>query len=749
MAFSSQDAAPQTATYSSTAASSLSASAASTSDFLSTSEQRRELESLEVLLREAGYKDTRVFTPEAERLRQAASRRHRSASAHARPSIVQQAPTPTSGGDSSFDSATSQDAEGESDVSAITDDGRQEAFAADMQQMVHAGDISATSTALSSELAYEQYAVRFVSPPPRHSAGFNHATSNVVVGGGFFGSDFGMLALEDQHESSLSSSCGITGASTESSPSFGNSALTSPNMGMSAHEYGASGAVGLTASSSSGLDWWNSLMGVPVTPAQQIVPLPDADDEGDEDEATTPLPLAHFSRGPAWLPPVEGGYTMAFEAANAHPQPPAMSRKVSDAPSSSSAQSYSSGGSARKRKVLNRLPLDVTPPPPVVEIDTEAETETEGDRSEAFEPGDYEQAGSDDEYAQNSRRSSVIAAPLAQAQEVEASSASPVRRAHLRHAISTPILDIKRPPPVGRPLARLGNVGRFWSYEPPKAAPATATAAAAATKPRQVRKMKSLVLGPSKPASPRLVTRSAAVVCETIGGEDLPPLPTAKEASSTATSRGLGGLRHKLSLQILRSEERLVSRPPTTSAAPTLVPRAQWASRDVPASSSSKGFNADYGSAISDADAAFFGPDFSKSFFYSPATPPKHNAKPKQPKRQESIKSLRAHLLKSSVESRLPAPPPPVPPIPSRYRRTSTTPAAAAAPKTIVNRAIPPPVLAISSPGACEAGLPPRELVLEGEEWESGSPRMQGSNGFLGRREKQKQKGMAILSGRW
>jgi hypothetical protein len=64
---------------------------------------------------------------------------------------------------------------------------------------------------------------------------------------------------------------------------------------------------------------------------------------------------------------------------------------------------------------------------------------------------------------------------------------------------------------------------------------------------------------------------------------------------------------------------------------------------------------------------------------------------------------------------------PPVPPLPKDLVATIAASKAAVQPQTIVDRRLPPPVFAISSPGTTDAGLPPRELILEGEEWDAGS----------------------------
>jgi hypothetical protein len=128
-------------------------------------------------------------------------------------------------------------------------------------------------------------------------------------------------------------------------------------------------------------------------------------------------------------------------------------------------------------------------------------------------------------------------------------------------------------------------------------------------------------------------------------------------------------------------------------------------------------------------------PDFTQSFFYQPPTPPRSVDEDGNPvsrhgnKRQQSIKSLRAHLLKQNMVCKAAGANattnddiPPVPPLPKDFAATIAASEAAARPQAIVDRRPPPPpVFAISSPGTTDAGLPPRELILEGEEWDAGS----------------------------
>ncbi|ORX36425.1 hypothetical protein BD324DRAFT_496378 [Kockovaella imperatae] len=133
--------------------------------------------------------------------------------------------------------------------------------------------------------------------------------------------------------------------------------------------------------------------------------------------------------------------------------------------------------------------------------------------------------------------------------------------------------------------------------------------------------------------------------------------------------------------------------------------------------------------------------DYTKSFFYKPPTPPHPGAptpntqttpsKAPNPvaRRQRSIKSLRQNLLLPTA--------PPVPVIPAEFQTDSSQPPAI----VITGSTTPPrktPILAISSPGTCDAGLPPRQLILEGEEWDGKDEG--GRPGDWGRKRRPKRK---------
>ncbi|GHJ87561.1 hypothetical protein NliqN6_3963 [Naganishia liquefaciens] len=319
----------------------------------------------------------------------------------------------------------------------------------------------------------------------------------------------------------------------------------------------------------------------------------------------------------------------------------------------------------------------------------------------------------------------------------------------LRHAISTPAFgkpsSSAAPPPLlptlpfrapsVQPEGWLSKVGRVWSGS--SVVSNTSKASIEENVPAPPRVPKPLcVKAPARPASPR-VHRTGPVVCNTQDGEDLPPVSAGMgKTMAPSQDQPRRGLRTMFSLQNLRSavvphvSASAMSSPihedgeedPLT---PTLSPRLNWDARDLWDPQPLGGFNALYQPSGADASVRtiYPEPDFTKSFFYSPATPPTGTSKsapkkanaakqaPLQPKRQQSIKSLRAALEKDTARLRAEADVPPVPALPKHL-------AALATPQKSTPM---PPVIAISSPNSCEAGLPPRALSLEGEEWEGGS----------------------------
>lgn len=224
-------------------------------------------------------------------------------------------------------------------------------------------------------------------------------------------------------------------------------------------------------------------------------------------------------------------------------------------------------------------------------------------------------------------------------------------------------------------------------------------------------------------------------MCNTQEGEDLPPVaPGLGKAISSTTSAQIPqrrGLRTMFSLQNLRSavvppvpQVAIVEEESETPLSPTLSPRLNWDARELWDPQPLGGFNTLYrqqqqppSDQALPARTIYPEPDFTKSFFYSPMTPPTGPSKtaskkakhpPLQPKRQQSIKSLRAALEKDAARLISTGDIPPVPALPKHLATPQkSTPT--------------PPMIAISSPNSCEAGLPPRALSLEGEDWEGGS----------------------------
>lgn len=253
-------------------------------------------------------------------------------------------------------------------------------------------------------------------------------------------------------------------------------------------------------------------------------------------------------------------------------------------------------------------------------------------------------------------------------------------------------------------------------------------------------------LSPIVPAAPTLITTSP-VICDSASteAEDLPPIhsptmisPTMSGISSAFGTMSTAALRLRPSIQLLRDA---VGMPAKTvrqedSQSPMLSPRLDWGGQSEQLD-------------LNEEIRGELGIDYSKSFFYKPATPPR-SREPSDgsnsicsssiisetssssaasidqslpvARRQRSIKSLRAALL---------IPTAPVPPLPI----TPRTP-----PLQSTLSAMVPPVLAIQSPGTWEAGLPPRELVLEGEEWDAREGGIPGDWGSRGKVKKSKSK---------
>lgn len=249
-----------------------------------------------------------------------------------------------------------------------------------------------------------------------------------------------------------------------------------------------------------------------------------------------------------------------------------------------------------------------------------------------------------------------------------------------------------------------------------------------------LRKKKSLapfVITPAALAAPALQTVTP-VLCDSVSNdaEDLPPLPIPpmNDEPTPSTSFGSLALRARKSLGALRAsfwaaapqEQPQAS----SSAAPILAPRLDWATqgnhfagwntdqdekqstkRGSIDSTSSMGTVHELGDPFDDCSQSI---DYTKSFFYKPTTPPRPSGAPSRMgklNKQASVKSLRKALL-------IPVAAPPVPKIPAEFLNAakSTPPQSPRLPV--------PPVIHIHSPGAIEEGRPPRPLSLDGEEWE-------------------------------
>lgn len=357
--------------------------------------------------------------------------------------------------------------------------------------------------------------------------------------------------------------------------------------------------------------------------------------------------------------------------------------------------------------------------------------------------------------------------PLEEAKDVNLKDSLTARK--LRHAISTPAfgkaprtLSSAEGPPLpalpfrapsgGKPEGWLSKVGRVWSGS---SSLVGNTSKETLEDPKPVRvpaALSRVSKAPAQPASPR-VHRGGPVVCNTQEGEDLPPVAPGlgKAIASTSSTQGLPkrGLRTMFSLQNLRSA--VVQPVPSVAIieeseaplSPTLSPRLNWDARDLWDPQPIGGFNTLYKQQQqppSNQDyptrTIYPEPDFTKSFFYSPMTPPTGPSKsagkkakqpPLQPKRQQSIKSLRAALEKDTARLISTGDIPPVPALPKHLG-------------TPQKSAPTPPMIAISSPNSCEAGLPPRALSLEGEDWEGGS--------FESRKERERRMKKTILKRR-
>ncbi|WVQ73876.1 hypothetical protein IAR50_003457 [Cryptococcus sp. DSM 104548] len=265
------------------------------------------------------------------------------------------------------------------------------------------------------------------------------------------------------------------------------------------------------------------------------------------------------------------------------------------------------------------------------------------------------------------------------------------RAAKIRLAHSTPNM---KKPETAAPALPSGWLGSIRSA---LLGPAPSTSST--TRPRPP---PALRVSAAAPAQPRLVTASP-VLCDSVSteAEDLPPVPSPTGGSSL--------LRYRPSLAKLR-DAFLGSTPAAEGDALVLSPRLDWKQQGEEFAGWSPMRKAGQAEGEAAAPTEEGEIDWSQSFFYKPSTPPRPKTgepeTPKakqpssvltgttrQPRKQRSIKSLQAALLLPVA----PTPAPPVPAIPSHLLST---------PRRI-------PQLAIQSPQASR----PRELVLDGDEF--------------------------------
>lgn len=302
------------------------------------------------------------------------------------------------------------------------------------------------------------------------------------------------------------------------------------------------------------------------------------------------------------------------------------------------------------------------------------------------------------------------------------------RATKLRIAKSTPNLNPSPPESSWFGSLRSALVGSPAGYQPIPAQTSTASTGA-------------LWISPVSAAAPTLVTTST-VMCDSASNAAIDLPPVALQSRSTAGPSL--ALRLRPSMAKLRAAVGVSPRIVDEDSTPTLSPRLDWDEQGE----SYAGWNWSARKPKSTSTSAKVTPatppakmqlkgsiDYTKSFFYKPTTPPHPSAarpttdrstSEPQIRARRSIKSLRAALL-------LPVAAPPVPSLPAQYVQSRAR--KALTPPRHSTIQLDPPVLAIQSPGAWEAGLPPRQLVLEGEEWD---PREGGLPGDWGKKATRK-----------
>ncbi|BEI80213.1 hypothetical protein CcaverHIS002_0107420 [Cutaneotrichosporon cavernicola] len=340
--------------------------------------------------------------------------------------------------------------------------------------------------------------------------------------------------------------------------------------------------------------------------------------------------------------------------------------------------------------------------------------------------------------------------------------ASPSPAARLRVAKRAPA--VRAAPPIRTPrkiILREASLAEAMSesiISPPKLAKPVMLPASPLRASKSVpvlRKQKSAVpfaITPAVTAAP-LLQRVAPVVCDSISNDaqDLPPLPIPPMNDAASTSSiGYMVLKARKSLGAIRasfwagpSEAPVPSASASTSTTPILAPRFDWSAQGAQFA----GWNSDQDekqhksresveSTSSTGTMHEIDPfddscpiDYSKSFFYKPTTPPRpFGTAPSRLgmlNKRASVKSLRRAL-------QIPVAQPPVPRIPSKYLTVSNgTLGGAHTPPRVQ-----PPVIQIHSPGAIEEGRPPRALSLTGEEWEGRDVVQNWGTGVRRRRSK-------------
>ncbi|GMK54523.1 hypothetical protein CspeluHIS016_0111090 [Cutaneotrichosporon spelunceum] len=321
-------------------------------------------------------------------------------------------------------------------------------------------------------------------------------------------------------------------------------------------------------------------------------------------------------------------------------------------------------------------------------------------------------------------------------------SPSPARRAGLAKRAPA----VRAAPPIRTPrkiISREASLAEAMSesvISPPRLAkplmlPASPLRASKSVPALSKRKsVGPFAITPAVTAAPS-VQRVAPVLCDSSSNdaEDLPPLPIPPmNDDEPTTSIGYMALKARKSLSALRAsfwaappEKPLPLPSASTLTAPILAPRLDWSAQGAQfagwGSDQNEKQHKSRGSVESSSSIGTMHEidpfddscpiDYSKSFFYKPATPPRRfGTAPSRLgmlNKRASVKSLRRAL-------QIPVAAPPVPRVPSKYLSVSNA--------TLGGARSPPrpqpPVIRVHSPGAIEEGRPPRALSLTGEEWE-------------------------------